>query len=240
MSDHQFQEREFEGGDAEPVDMVDLMDLLMGSPMGPLSGVLGREQIQELLSNLPRLTEDDLAKLGHGNKDATCPICITPLPAIIAEEEMALVMESPAHAFEEMGVTRLWIESRDQSDKGCGHLFCRRCISKWIGGGHDSCPMCRHLLIPSSAASSGTPEPATAPLNPADEAALGQLQHQMRALRAMLAGSNLPQAPSGADGAEEGDSGRARNLQNLLGGTLDQFRGRQRENDRNEYAGMYS
>jgi len=103
--------------------------------------------------------------------------------------------------------------------------------------------MCRYLLIPSSAASGATPEAATAPLNPADEAAFEQLQHQMRTLRAMLSGSNLPQAPSGADGAEEGDSGRARNWQDLLGdGTFSRFREGtdERENDRNEYTGMYS
>lgn len=87
------------------------------------------------------------------DSDSTCPVCITPFPAILAEEEMALVMESPAHAFEEMGVTRLWIDSRDEGERGCGHLFCRRwsvlislcgipvwltpmiSISKWIGGG---------------------------------------------------------------------------------------------------------
>jgi hypothetical protein len=38
MSDHQFQEREFEGGEEGPVDMADLMDLLVG---GPLSGSMG-------------------------------------------------------------------------------------------------------------------------------------------------------------------------------------------------------
>jgi hypothetical protein len=42
MSDHQFQEREFEGGEGEPVDMADLMDMLMGSPQH-LSGALGRQ-----------------------------------------------------------------------------------------------------------------------------------------------------------------------------------------------------
>jgi len=60
------------------------------------------------------------------DKDTTCPVCITPLPAIIAEEEIAQAMESPAHAFEEMGVTRLWIEDREEGKRGCGHLFCRR------------------------------------------------------------------------------------------------------------------
>ena len=103
--------------------------------------------------------------------------------------------------------------------------------------------MCRHLLIPPFA-SGATPEPTTAPLDPAEEAALGQLQHQMRALRAMRARDNQPQAPSGANGAEQGDSERARNLQDLLGaGMFDRFRGQGTDepaNDRNEYAGMYS
>ncbi|KIM90750.1 hypothetical protein PILCRDRAFT_811224, partial [Piloderma croceum F 1598] len=181
MSDHQFQEREFEGSEGEPVDMADLMDMLMGGPQH-LSGALGRQQIHELLNSLPRLNEEDLARLGHGNKDTTCPVCITPLPAIIAEEEMAQVMESPAHAFEEMGVTRLWIEDREEGKRGCGHLFCRRCISKWILGGHDSCPMCRRMLIPPSTDSGTASEPATVPPNAAEEAALQQLQHQMRTL----------------------------------------------------------
>lgn len=72
---------------------------------------------------------------------------------------MALAMESPAHPYEELGVTRLWIEARDEGQRGCGHLFCRRwlashlfflgnlltgelglilvscSISKWIAGG---------------------------------------------------------------------------------------------------------
>lgn len=43
--------------------------------------------------------------------------------AILAEEETASVMDSPAYASEEMGVTKL--------DQTCGHAFCRkelRCI----------------------------------------------------------------------------------------------------------------
>ena len=45
----------------------------------------------------------------------------TSLLAIVAEEEMALAMDSPAHAPpEELGVTRL---------DGCGHIFCRKELS---------------------------------------------------------------------------------------------------------------
>jgi hypothetical protein len=75
---------------------------------------------------------------------------------------MAIAMESPAHPFEELGVTRLWIESREEGQRGCGHLFCRRwfvpslsprdnqrgttksflcSISKWIAG-DVSCAYC--------------------------------------------------------------------------------------------------
>lgn len=235
MSDHQFQEREFESGEEGPADMADLMNLLMGGPM-PLSGALEQQQIQDLLNSLPRLKEEDLIKLGHGNKDATCPVCITPLPAIIAEEEMAQVMESPAHAFEEMGVTRLWIGSREEGGQGCGHIFCRRCISKWIGGGHDSCPMCRRLLIWSSSDSSTTSEPATAPPNPTEEAALRQLQYRMRAMRAAMLGNDNHPLTDG-----QGYHRGPQNLQDLFGDAM--FEGhavREVEHDRNEYAGMYS
>lgn len=40
---------------------------------------------------------------------------------IVTEEEMALAMDSPAHAIEELGVTRL--------SATCGHLFCRKELS---------------------------------------------------------------------------------------------------------------
>ena len=39
--------------------------------------------------------------------DSVCPICLTSLHAILAEEETAIAMESPAHPIEELGVTRL-------------------------------------------------------------------------------------------------------------------------------------
>lgn len=44
MSDYQFQEREYEAAhDGEPVQMADLMDMLMGGGMGPGTGALGRK-----------------------------------------------------------------------------------------------------------------------------------------------------------------------------------------------------
>ncbi|KAF8076342.1 hypothetical protein FPV67DRAFT_412463 [Lyophyllum atratum] len=112
---------------------------------------LDQSQIQELLENLPRLEEQDMTDLGH--QDSPCPICLTPYLAIIAEEEMALAMDSPAHPVEELGVTRL---SRPWQ---CGHVFCRRDISKWIQEAHDSCPMCRHLLVKPE---TGVPNPQPA------------------------------------------------------------------------------
>jgi hypothetical protein len=98
-----------------------------------------QQQCQELVGNLPRLQEADVISLGH--QDSVCPICFTPVLALLAEEETALVMDSPAHPQEELGVTRL------AQPWQCGHLFCRRDISQWIRGGHDSCPTCRRPLV---------------------------------------------------------------------------------------------
>ena len=50
-----------------------------------------------------------------------CPICLTSLHAILAEEETATAMDSPAHPVEELGVTRLV--------QTCGHIFCRKELS---------------------------------------------------------------------------------------------------------------
>ncbi|KAL0949931.1 hypothetical protein HGRIS_009957 [Hohenbuehelia grisea] len=104
---------------------------------GPNSKSLS--QTKELLDELPRLTEDQVNQLGH--KESVCPICFTSLLAILSEEEMAIAMDSPAHPIEELGVTRLAAEWQ------CGHIFCRRDISKWIVEGHDSCPTCRRPLL---------------------------------------------------------------------------------------------
>lgn len=90
------------------------------------------------ISSLPKLTEKDVATLQLSGKqaqwhlvpncyrsrptfditDSSCPVCIVPFMAILSEEEMALAMDSPAYAAEELGVTKL--------DKTCGHVFCRK------------------------------------------------------------------------------------------------------------------
>lgn len=92
-------------------------------------------QIAEFIESLPHLTEEDLKHLGHNGLslalsqacgfkptkcalEAICPVCMNTLVAIIAEEEIAIAMDSPAHPIEELGVTRL--------AKTCGHVFCRR------------------------------------------------------------------------------------------------------------------
>jgi hypothetical protein len=95
--------------------------------------------------------------------------------------------------------------------------------------------MCRRLIQP-SADSSTTPELIVASPNPAEEAALRQFQHQMRALRHMLNNNNQPPT----DGQR--DSRRPHNFQDLLGGDIFGFGGRSEERgqDRNEYVGMYS
>ncbi|KAI0632102.1 hypothetical protein C8Q77DRAFT_1158773 [Trametes polyzona] len=91
-----------------------------GDLMGMLERTRQREaRLDEFASSLPRLTERDLAALGQS--DSTCPICLTSLLALLAEEEMALAMDSPAHPVEELGVTRL--------AQTCGHIFCRKELS---------------------------------------------------------------------------------------------------------------
>jgi len=52
--------------------------------------------------------------------DSTCPICFTTYLAIIAEGELASVMDSPANPAEHHGVTKL------SKPWQCGHMFCKR------------------------------------------------------------------------------------------------------------------
>jgi len=105
--------------------------------LGDLSSDLNPRQIDEFLAALPKLTEEDIIALEL--KDAGCPICITPFMAILAEEETAIAMDSPAHPIEELGVTKL--------HQTCGHVFCRKDIKNWICQGKNTCPTCRRAFL---------------------------------------------------------------------------------------------
>ncbi|KAI0086498.1 hypothetical protein BDY19DRAFT_960226 [Irpex rosettiformis] len=95
-----------------------------------------REAFTVFLANLPKMSEKELVASGHA--DSSCPICLNPFSAILTEEEMALAMDTPAHAIEDLGVTRLGT---------CGHVFCAKDIRNWVLQGHNSCPFCRSVLI---------------------------------------------------------------------------------------------
>lgn len=98
---------------------------------------LSHQQMQNFFRELPSITEAEL--IADGKHDAACPICFNAFVAVLAEEETARAMDSPAHPVEELGVTRL--------QKTCGHLFCRKDIMRWISEGHGSCPNCRRPLL---------------------------------------------------------------------------------------------
>ncbi|KAF7352821.1 RING-type domain-containing protein [Mycena venus] len=165
----------------------------------------------------PRLTEAEIRDQDH--HDSLCPICFTPFAAILAEEETALAMDSPAYPADELGVTKL------AASWQCGHLFCRRDISKWIRGGHGSCPMCRRSLVESPSNSSSEPsgtaeEPTT---SPADAELLNQIRTFMEELH-----SNGAVAYVDHDGDFAGFGGP---IYVPEGGYND---------DRSEFSGMYS
>lgn len=96
-------------------------------------------QINDVLSKLPRLTEEQVAKLNL--EDPICPICYDNFSAILTEEEIALAIDSPAHPVEELGLTQL------SQAWQCGHVFCRKDIRKWVKEANDSCPVCRRSLL---------------------------------------------------------------------------------------------
>ncbi|GLB33765.1 putative ring finger protein [Lyophyllum shimeji] len=152
---------------------------------------LDHSQIQNLVEDLPRLTEQELTDLGH--KDSLCPICLTPYLAILAEEEMALAMDSPAHPVEELGITRL------SNPWQCGHVFCRRDISKWIREAHDSCPLCRRLLVkPETTTQAPRPENDAAPASPVELDALErQIGFHIDLLRSQINHVRSPESRTG-------------------------------------------
>jgi uncharacterized Zn finger protein (UPF0148 family) len=102
-------------------------------------GQLSSAQKKTALEDLQRVDEKSIVELGDG--DSLCPICLTPYNVILSEEELALAMDSPAHPIEELGIAKL------AQSWQCGHLFCRKDITKWITSGNDSCPMCRRQFL---------------------------------------------------------------------------------------------
>ncbi|KAF8913860.1 hypothetical protein CPB84DRAFT_1757751 [Gymnopilus junonius] len=185
-----------------------MLDLLAVSMPG---GLLSQSQIQKLLDDLPRIEEKKLLELGE--KDSFCPICYTPYFTILTEEEMALALDSPAHPVEELGVTKL------AQPWQCGHMFCRRDISKWINDGHDSCPMCRRLLVEVQEQTAG---------NDADMS--GEEQQRTLSENFEAAMSRLGEFHT-TNNASIPD-----NLNRLFA----DLSGAETEGDRQEYSGMYS
>lgn len=123
-----------------PMSVAGLRAMLEQDSLGR-SHLPSHKRIQELITSLPKISETELKDLGHS--ESVCPICFNTFLAILAEEEMALVMDSPAHPVEELGVTRL--------HETCGHIFCRRDITKWIRDGRKSCPTCRRAFLTTAA-----------------------------------------------------------------------------------------
>jgi len=116
-------------------------------------------KLMELLEDLPFLKEEDLQSIGK--HDDSCPICLTPFLAILATEEIATAMDSPAIALQDLGVTQL--------TQSCGHVFCRKDISAWLRRSHGNCPACRAPVLPTS--SSGS-QPGNDDGEPVDTATL--------------------------------------------------------------------
>lgn len=129
-------------------DLRSLIEQLTNTMDAP-AGQLSLPQIETVVGDLQRVDEKDIIELGYN--DSLCPICLTPYDVILSEEEMALAMDSPAHPIEGIGIAKL------AQSWQCGHIFCRRDITKWITSGHDSCPICRRRFLQQHS-SSRTPE----------------------------------------------------------------------------------
>jgi len=123
------------------VDLRGLEDIAQIMIPGLPSNFFSRPdpRINDLIQELPRLTEADLHSLGEG--DGSCPICFVTYKAFLAEEEMASAMDhSAAIVPEELGVTKLV--------KSCGHIYCRKDIIRWMRTASKSCPTCRAPFLP--------------------------------------------------------------------------------------------
>ncbi|KAI0670807.1 hypothetical protein C8Q78DRAFT_974662 [Trametes maxima] len=210
-----------------------------GDLMNMLERARQREaRLDEFAASLPKLTENDLVALGQA--DSTCPICLTSLLALLAEEEMALAMDTPAHPVEEHGVTRL--------AQTCGHIFCRKDIRGWLYQGNRTCPTCRRPFItPDPADADSRGNPTTAP-----EAALldelldGALAARMRLEDLIALGSPLDWIARDVDVSQRPRSGGERRTEagrDRARGNSDedhQETGFDYDDDRGTFSGMYS
>ncbi|KAH7930090.1 hypothetical protein BV22DRAFT_1116461 [Leucogyrophana mollusca] len=183
----------------------------------PPENRLTHQQIQDLTRGLPHVTESDLTTAGH--HDSVCPICFNTFLSILAEEEMALAMDSPAHPVEELGVTKL--------HKTCGHLFCRRDITKWMRDGNESCPSCRTPFITASGPGDGA---AAEPRPTRQESLRGDdflrqfiVESTAAPVNPLMNLDHLPILAVGGDQMRRGHSPRE-----------------DRRDDRSEFNGMYS
>ncbi|KAJ4478024.1 hypothetical protein J3R30DRAFT_2849494 [Lentinula aciculospora] len=167
----------------------DIREIVFGFlTSGQAPGQLSNQEKDQIINKLPRLDER----------------------ALLAEEETAVAMDSPAHPIEELGVTRL-AESFQ-----CNHLFCRRDISRWVADGHDSCPTCRRSLLERNATAAST----TSPENAYDPIQLDSiLQHLQGVGIETLRGPSTSTFPTFLSGLGLGTS---------------------HADDRNEYSAMYS
>ena len=93
------------------------------------------EQVNRITDSLQSIGEADIAT----DRDALCPICLNTLLSVLAEEETARALDSPAHPIEECGIVKL--------RETCGHIFCRRDMLNWLRNGNGSCPTCRRPLL---------------------------------------------------------------------------------------------
>ncbi|KIY73766.1 hypothetical protein CYLTODRAFT_416787 [Cylindrobasidium torrendii FP15055 ss-10] len=213
------------------------------------SSRLSLDQIEELTNGLHRVTEGQLTELGQ--QDSICAICLTPFLALLSEEEVAVAMDSPAHPLEELGVARL------SKDWQCGHLFCRRDISRWIRESHDSCPTCRRALLERSS-TSGSTAPTPFPTREVPPVNVQNLPQELREaishLNEQFPGvfSDVFQTGGTEAVAETPVQPRPADMHLLSPVDLSELsafmqfgashgsRARPRDDDRNEYAGMYS
>ncbi|KAJ7068221.1 hypothetical protein C8F01DRAFT_1117331 [Mycena amicta] len=189
---------------------TELVAEILSRVQDPAANQLSQEQRLSLISDLPRLTEQQIHDAGH--KDSLCAICFTPYLALLAEEEAAEAMDSPAHPADELGVTKL------AEPWQCGHIFCRKDISKWILGGHASCPMCRRSLVESSA------EQPPSSRSEEDSALLAQIETLMQEVHASGAVAYVDH-----DGEFRG-----------FGEPMYVPEGGYNDEDRSEFSGMYS